>query len=342
MAYNNPYQVNPHARPYGGHHEPTLNTPVKNRNNTIDVHSLLTKQIYAQNKDYDEPKYQEKTFVADYAPSSNTKESAGFEDTEIYFDSVNTKTSSNLKDGEMTFDISGLNNNQDVKNFVQMTIGSFWFPIPLFNIDPTLPNPYFFRTVFMQIVNVPDSQAIKGYNSARFQYEFDVEEINSIAVKLVPKKNSIYLTRPMIGLSELQVRFMYPLNFKRIPVPKTVIDVISVGESNPGLFLLQGDDITTEILGPIGVPAAPGIAVFGSGYNSVLKPSQNPIVNNPQGIYITEIVDAKTIRMATLDFLGAGDAIPTRFVVGKNRLAFSIRFTGVQNIQTNYLSGVHI
>lgn len=337
------YQNNPYGTSRGG---PRSNyqqhNPVINRNNEIDIRSALAKELYAQGKDYEEPQYQGVIYKSGCEPSSGSKDSAGFEDAEIYFDSVNSKITANLKVGEITFDISGVNANQDVSSFVQMKIESAWFPIPLFSIDPTLPSPFFFRTVFMQILNIPDVQAVKAYNSNRFQFEFDVEELNSVAVKLIPKKDTVYLTRPMIGLSELQCRFTYPPNFKRIPLPKTVINAVSLGESAPGLFRLSdADDLTTEIFGPIGIPTPPGYAVYGFGYNSVLKPSQNPIVNNPQGAFVTEILDNKTFEIATTDFMGAGDALPTTFIVAKNRIAFSIRFTSVKNLQTNYLAGVH-
>ncbi len=223
-----------------------------------------------------------------------------------------------------------------------MTVVPSHFPIPL-GYDAALPDFMFFTTVFMQIFNLPDAQSIKGVNSSRYQFEFDATEFTSVALKLVAKKPTFYLTKPMIGLSELQVRFMAPLNFKRIPLPKTVIIVNAVAGNNPGRFTLATGDITTEILGPIGALPAPGIAAYGSGFNSVGSPQFNPIINNPQGIFITTIIDSQTFSIAGLDFTAAlVDGLPVQFIIAKNRIAFSIRFTSIRNTQTNYLAGVHV
>ncbi len=331
MAYRgSPYN----ARPQGN--------PVTNRNNTIDVHEMLKKEIYKQGSDYREPVVNAPLIKLECEPASQSKEDVGFEDVEIYFDSANAKPTSNLRDGEIIFDISSVNSNQDVKNFVEMTVVPSHFPIPL-GYNAALPDFMFFTTVFMQIFNLPDAQSIKGANSSRYQFEFDVTEFTSVALKLTVKKSTFYLTKPMIGLSELQVRFMAPLNFKRIPIPKTVIIATAVAGTNPGVFTLGTGDITTEILGPVGALPAPGIAAYGSGFNSVGSPLFNPIINDPQGIFITTIIDNKTFSIASLDFsVALVDGLPAQFVIAKNRIAFSIRFTSIRNTQTNYLSGIHI
>ncbi len=329
---------NPYSNMYGGAYQ----QPLYDRNKTIDIKEIQKKEIYKQGGDFQVPQLIGSPYISNY-DSSNSKCDVGLEDVEIFFDSVVTKDVSNIDNGEITYDISGVNNGFDIKNFVQMSIEPFWFPIPLIGNDPALPDPYFFRTVYMQILNLPDSTAIKASNGNRFHFEFSVSETASIAILLTPKKttSALYLTKPMIGLSQLQVRFMIPPFYRGITLPQTVVVANNIGESNPGQFVLQGTT-TDKVFGPVGVPPAPGIALFGSGFNSVLKPSVNPIVNNPQGIFITEIFDGTRFQVAGANFHGAGDNIPATFIVGKNRIAFSMRFTSVTNNTTNYLSGVHV
>jgi adhesin HecA-like repeat protein len=260
----------------------------------------------------------------------------GFEDYDLYFDSLFNRSGGNISNGTLTYTITDINNTQDIKSCVEIKIGSFYFP----NIinDIAVPDYFFFRRVYLQIVNLPSTQGILTADSKRYHFEFEVENYNGIAVKLVPIRDTFYFRQPITSLSDIEFRFMTTHNFRAIRIPKDRVTAVSVLNSNPAVFTILGGDQTLAI-GPIGAAPAPGYAVYITGFDSS-DANLNSIVNSPDGIYITDILSLTTFSINTLNFADI-PPLTVNVVIAKNRIAFNLRFTCVKDVKTNYLTAVH-
>jgi hypothetical protein len=71
----------------------------------------------------------------------------GFEDSEFHFDSLDRDTSSDLRNGELKWSVSTLNNNQDIKNCIEIRVGPMFFPKVI--ADASKPNFFYYRRVYM-------------------------------------------------------------------------------------------------------------------------------------------------------------------------------------------------
>jgi hypothetical protein len=266
----------------------------------------------------------------------------GFTTTEFYFESINKDGTSDINNGELKFQINTLNNGNPIQNIVQLKIGSFYFPS--IQNSTTSPQFYFFRRVYAQITNLPSTQSVLAGNNKSYHFEFDVENVNSVAVKLVPVKDTFVLQRPLNSLDSVTLRFMVPLNFSRIPIPQDSLVVTTVNGSNPAQFKIVGT-YTTSILGDIGTPLAPGIAVSITGI-STPDATVNNALSNSAGIYVTRIVDSTTFEINGVDlsdptnFPVSGPTYDANLYIFKNRIAIPIRFTSVGPQITNYISTI--
>lgn len=331
---------------------------IKCRSNAIDTHELMKREILRSADDVD---YQFGTITnsqttvttnnASNGQTSNTTVSnsqsqqdiVGFTDTELYFDSNNKDGTSDINDGELKFQINTLNNGNPIQNIVKIGMGSFYFPA--IQNSATSPQFYFFRRVYAQITNLPSTQSVLAGNNKSYHFEFDVESVNSVAVKLVPVKDSYVLQRPLNSLDTITIRFMIPLSFARIPIPQDVIVVSTVNGSNPAQFTINGT-YTTAILGSIGTPTAPGIAVSMTG---LVTPDAtvNNTLGNSAGIYVTRIVNSTTFEISGVDlsdptnFPVLGPSYNANLFIFKNRIAFPMRFTSVSPQTTNYISTIN-
>lgn len=306
--------------------------------NAIDVQELLKNEIYSQGPETDTNfKFGLVTPSSskDVTPTIPLSANVGFEDYEFHFDSLDRDSASDLVNGEMRWSINQLNNSQDVKNIVEMRVGEFFFPRLLVSNGPDY---YFYRRVYMQVLNLPSTQAVMGANGNQYHFEFEVESLNSVAVKLRPLKDAFFFQKPVTSLTDLQVRFMIPHGFKKIPLPNDRVTITSVANTNPARFTITNE--TTAILGSVGVPAAPGIAAYINGFNAIGNANINNAVNAINGVYITNIVDSKTFEIAGIDFTGIG-VLPAQMVIPKNHIAFPLRFTSVKDQLTNYITVGH-
>lgn len=309
---------------------------VTNRCNTIDVHEIMKQQLAAQGAE-NGPGSNSIVAVNSTPNSQSTfnmiqQDSRGFEDYEFHFDSIDRDTSSDMSNGEMKWSISALNNNRDLKNCVEMRVGPIYFP--RVNTAPGCPDYFFYRKVYMQILNLPVTQAIIGSKGNQYHFEFDVENLNSVAVKLKPTKETFFFQRPVSSLTDLAVRFMIPHNFRRISIPKDVVTIQSVNNSNPARFTITSGDLTTDLLGTLGPTILPGTAVYINSFLSA-NANVNNNVNTNDGLYITNIINATTFEIASLDLTSIPPTIGT-MIIPKNHVGFPMRFTSVSDQPTNY------
>jgi hypothetical protein len=283
-----------------------------------------------------------------YQPAPAPSNNFGIEDTYLYFDSFAKETSSDLLSGELKFNINTLNNSQPIDKCVQVQVGNFFFPMVTSSNGPDF---YFFRRVYMQITSFPNTQAVLAPNNSSYHFEFDVELVGSIAVKLVPVKESFYFRQPLTTLTEFNVSFMVPSgrggSFKRITLPQDVLVIKAIPGSNPARFeILAGGDISSFVNTlPTVYPNTPTIpiAVYMSGFTST-DPDLNSQINNPNGIFVTGFpTDKYTFEVGGINLAALDPAQTYNFqcYVGKNRIAMPVRFTCVKNVTTNYLQASH-
>ncbi len=278
---------------------------------------------------------------------SPSAKNVGFEDIEIYFDSTQRDASSGFEVGEVKWTIPTFNNGIDIKNCVQLHIPDFYFP----KIYPASGKPeyFYFQRVYMEFQGAPSSQAVLGPNNNKYHIEFDVENITSQAVKLIPVKRSFFFQRPIVSISDLQMRFMVPpmgpssTVWRKIPIPSdtvTINSLLTVGVGyNPIRFEITGLD-TTSVLNPIGVLSSPGLAVFISGYTSN-DAAINSAVNSADGVYVTNVISATTFEIAGINASTVTAAFTATMFIPKNRFAFPIRFTTIRDQLTNYIGVSH-
>ncbi len=278
---------------------------------------------------------------------SSAAQTSGFEDTYLYFDSTQSGGDSNYSGGEVKWSITTLNNNVDIRNCVAIRVGQFYFP-KIYN-PTTAPDYFYFLRVFVEILNIPASQSILGPKGNKFHFEFEVQNPTGQAVLLVPVNDTFYFRRPILSLTDLQLRFTIPPNtsslsdFIRISIPNDVVSLQSLVTGgigfNPIRFQIMGLD-TTAVLGLIGSLGSPGVAVFITGYASN-STAVNTAVNNIQGIYATTVLSASTFEIAGIDATTVVGQFSAIMYIPKNRFAFPVRFTSVVNQITNYLDVSH-
>jgi hypothetical protein len=368
---------------------------VQNRCNQIDMQEVLKREIYKQSYNNDTSfKFGYNVSIAGgAAPVGGAGSSigpgagVGFEDWEIYFDSVTKNGAiSDLPNGIVGFSITDINRSEDLKNIIEMTIPRFYFPRianptaqadPLYPLVAPSPDYFFNRRVYLEVVNFPSTQAVQAGNNMKYHWEFEVRNLNSVAIELVPLKESFFLHRPLNSLQEIQFKFFIPNGYASIPIPLDTIPIAMIfPPTNPIRFITvpNSDEAlnflippTSEIglsqvapnppfpYLPIPAIAAPGISVFITGFES--NTPQNSVldglINNPTGVFVTAIINDQVppaIPRYVFEIGGIdGTLAPTptvsnitTMVLGYRRIAFPIRFTCIRDQLTNYIAVNHL
>lgn len=275
------------------------------------------------------------------AAQSDNVTDYGFEDYEIYLDSTARDQISDTDNGILQWAITPYNGGQELRNIVEFYISKFLFPRVMFQ-DSAVPDYFYFRRVFIEIVNTPTQNAIIAPNTTRFHFECEVADINSQAVTLVPIKQTFFFRRPIDSLGIIQLKFSVPSHnpgqqggFTAIRIPKENVFVNLIAGSNPARFTMVNGD--TTLLAPIGIlPAGEGIAVYMSGA-ATGSPTVNGQINSDAGMYVTNIVDINTFEVGAIDASGAIASINIKMYVPKNRIAIAARISAVQPNVTNYI-----
>lgn len=284
--------------------------------------------------------------AAAYSDSA-ASQPVGFLDTSVFFDTAYLTVPSNLSAGELIFNITAVNDGRDIPNIIEAAIAPFYFQVPL--QSSTQPNFFFYRRVYLNIVGLPAAQSVRAANGNLYQFEFEVININSIAVQLVPLHPAFYLQSILSSLNEVQMHFSVGPDFTPIPLLKTTILVENVNAVPFGLpatslvFQILNGDLTSLLYDyPLPIPAlpvyfvppSPGVAVFFKNFNPLL-PLAN--INSPQGVYVTRIINSTTFEVGGFDATGIAFGTQSLMVIGKNRTCMNLRFTSVANKTTNYV-----
>jgi hypothetical protein len=294
----------------------------QSRCKAIDVHELMKTEIYAQNNpnDGDYVLQSASSFRAVDEESSGPPTVAevsavvGFEDRALYLDSIGkAAANTSLDTGTIAFNLTEINNNVELRNVISMRIDPFYFPrrtnprpsaVPTAYI-PNAPDLFFYRKMYVQVLNLPSTQSVNGRGTAQFTWEVQVDDLNSLAVKCTPTRDTFYLPQPLISLSELQLRFLVPspTGMRPITLFNDVNTVQFIPGTNPARFFINsnnGEAILNTYIPPIppgGVPppiVAPGVPIIMTGFNwnQAITPGNtlvNTMVNNEGGLFITSI-----------------------------------------------------
>lgn len=320
----NPYRGPPprnHERMLGGNDQPYETVRrAQSRCKAIDVHELMKTEIYAQNNpdDGDYVLHTASSFRAigdePTAPPTVAEVRAvvGFEDKALYLDSVGkAAANTTLDSGTIGFNLTELNNNVELRNVISMKIDPFYFPRrtnqrPSANPTayvPNAPDLFFYRKMYVQVLNLPSTQSVNGRGTTQFTWEVQVDDLNSLAVKCTPTRDVFYLPQPLLSLSELQLRFLVPspAGMRPISLFNDVQTVHFIPGTNPARFFItsNSEDILNTYIPPFppgGVPpaiVAPGVPVMMSGFNwsqpAGPNTTVNTMVNNEGGLFITSI-----------------------------------------------------
>lgn len=309
----------------------------------IDTHEILKQEIHKRTADEGSlyrfgmlPKYPS-------VASPPHVDDVGFEDVEIYFDTIHRDRTTEISNGELSWNIPPLNFDLSISNCIQIHLNEFYLPNVLTDIGE--PDFFYYRRVFLEYRDAPNNQAVLGANGNRFHFEFAVENITGQAVRLVPLKNSFFFNRPINTLSSFRIRFAVPAtsptSFRRVPIPNDLINVTTellggLGY-NPIRFRITGD--LTNVIGRVGVLSTP-VAVTFTNYQSNV-PLVNNQINNPDGIFVTNIIDDNVFEIAGINGNTVNIPAAATMLVMKNRIAFPVRFTSVVDRPTNYIDVNH-
>lgn len=305
---------------------------VQNRCNSIDTHEILKNEIMSQGG-VREDLYLFGTNAPQTAAPIPVVQTFGFEDTYIYFDSqFRNLAESDYTNGVISFDLVSLNYQRPIENIVQIKMSSFWFPKYYFDTAtyPDSPNFFFFRRVYARILEAPSTSVYSAANGRSYHFEFDVSEVNSVAVLLTPVEGmeSFYFPKPINSLSSFTLQFFAPLDFRVVPIlqDRVAVRITAPGPSATATILSPE---TTFIFGQTPLPA-PGTAIM-------FTEATSATLTRTSGYFIDSVVSATDFTInATLPAGAEG----TMFVM-QNRLAFGVRFTSLRNINYNYLTPVH-
>ncbi len=304
--------------------------PTRSRYNTLDTHEILRKEIYASGDEGGGYRDTQSSVNMSTAIATNTSVDVSFEDINILISTLTKDLSSNLATGDIVFPITSFNNNNDIKDCVAIKLGSFYFP----NIrtDQTVPRPdyFYYRRGYIGLT-------IPMVSSANAEFEFQVDDLNSAAVKWTPIMDTMYFKQPISSLSTLGFQFLAPHGNRKINIPDDLIRVQTVAGSNPGRFIITSGE-NTDVLGPLGVQPAPGVAVYGSGFGSTSATFTS--INNRDGNFVTNIIDSTTFEMGAYNFTAIGTFGGTIYIP-KNRISMQVRFTCLVRKPGNYVSVTH-
>jgi hypothetical protein len=277
-------------------------------------------------------------------PSAQIIQSGGSlqntDDVYMYFDSL-AKGTSNLSQGSLSYNVSNLNNGlQPLSNVVSITLGDFYFPRIVGAAGA--PDYFFFGKVYLQIqsTTLPSAQSVLAQDGNRYHFEFDIETLNSVAIKLTPVKSTYYFQRPIQSISDITFNFMVPPSFRHIDIPTDTIVVQALAGTNPAQFTVI-DGSTTSPIGPVGVPVAPGVAIYLRNFNSASN-TLNNTVNRNDGYFVDNIISVTNFSVSTLDLSTLAVNTECTVIIAKNRIAIEARFKSMRSQSTNGLVATNV
>lgn len=299
-----------------------------------DVHSLLQDIMNSQNN------AQESTGQDNYAtpPNDTTSNAIGFVNNEVYFESATNWPGIGI--GQFMWNIPPLNSNNPINNCVEILIGEFYLPKPA---QVGAVDPLYYRRVFMRVAEL-DQISVRNDNGPLYHWEFAVEVIHSNAVLLRPLRPALHFRTSLPSLSTLSVSFLAPnpatgrLDALNIPATTAMIYMALTNNTtgyNPIRFFL----VSPGNAGSAGVPLAPGLLAFVTNFAST-DPNINALINSPDGILVTNVIDNRTIEIGNIDGSSLTSPFTATIAFAKNRLAFPLRFTSLATGLTNNIAVV--
>jgi hypothetical protein len=331
--------------PSHGPYEGVIRAP--NRGSEANIHEKLREEIYKQGSTKDFA-YRLQTTTGGSSSGPIVRD-VGFVSEYIHFTSQNKNESSRTSEGEATFSIPLIYNNNSIQNLVKFRIHPFYFP--RIEGPATQPDTYFFRRVYVLVKPLP-TNSVLGANNTQHHFELNVANLNSLAVDLQPtgaegERGEFLFKKAVTQLSDITFQFLVPgfgtTNLVPLPLPRDTLAVRTVPNSNPARFEVLGG-LTTADIGPIGVLPAPGVAVYFSGLNTVNNTLNNS-VNDPQGQYVTTIINNTIFEVSNLNFTVNPvnfQSFPITLVIAKNRFAFTVEFMSIRaNETTQFIDITH-
>jgi hypothetical protein len=248
----------------------------------------------------------------------------GVIDTFIYFDSTYRDSASNIGAGQYNFSLLTLNQNRAVDNIIEMEIGDFYFPeIPT---GPAYPLYFFYKHLYILILEL-QAQSFNGANSFRYHFDMNVQPAG-IANLAASSINLFIFGKPFRDAADLTFQF-YRAPFAPVQFQQDLFNFNAVAGTSPAR-------ITTAL--PHGVAIATTVSIFCSNFSSNVG-NVDSLINSQTGFLVTSI-NANTLEFAPLaavgfDFTAVLTAVPGNLVVGFRRIAFSVRFRTIVNMETN-------
>ncbi len=273
-------------------------------------------------------------------PSNLVVKQRGVTDTYMLLDSL-YKNAGRYSEAVVQFLPDNLNSNRPVKNIVQMKIGSFYFPRPTWNepLKSTTPDYLYLRRIYLSIPELPTAAGYSSGANRSYHWEFEVQDVSSIAVYLVPIDPIIYFENPVSNLPQLSCKFLINPSLEPLILYRDKPTVIYVGGGN---FVFTEDifsSVSTEF-----PPLTPGlltvpVAMWVESFTGV---SNIPDLLRPQGWFITNMTAAAPYGGFTVAAL-AGLVGPIEVVIQlrKNRFAIPLRISEAQDISTTGLVPGH-
>lgn len=315
-----------------------------NRRKEIDVHELQKKEMLDQtgnrslaislSESYVLPVVQEK-LPSDSGESSKTdimKESEyGFEDTYLYFDSdAKESTAEDLANGILRYSIVKLNQNNPLKNIIEMQLGNFY--IPEITTGANFPLYFFYKRVNILIEEMK-TRSIRAQDDVLFHFEMDVQP-SGIANLLTPAANEgkFIFRQPFRDITSITFRFRAPI--KPVVFEQDIFEFTAIVGTSPARIT------TTQ---PHGLTIASLVSIFCRNFTSDVG-NIDPLINSVDGHLVTvidaNILEFPAIGISGFDFTGIGGAIPGELTVGFRRIAFSMRFRSLTDLKTNQITAV--
>lgn len=320
----------------------TQNDHIPKKNGPPDVHELQKREIYSQRPD-DFSTYRVSQ-ISQIGLSSDVQDyigggigDIGFEDFQMHLNSVHAKNISDLSVGELSFTSSEYTaTTRDLTNCVAMHLDDFYFPSI---IVPTGSPDYFYdRRVYLQITTLPFNESVIAFNQRAYHFMLNVENPNSLAVRLVPMTRDFYFKRPINAITEIRFRFMAGSEFDRINIPLSNLSLSAIPGSAPARFTLNFGD-ATQIFGLTGLLGTP-VIIKVNGFISG-NPTLDNAVNSKLGVYVTTVVSSSVIELGSLSFATVLLPIVATCVVEKNKIVMQIRFSCISQNVTNNIDLVH-
>ena len=314
-----------------------------------DIHDYLAAEIRAQGT-ADEAQYTNFTANPPTGPIMSTPKAPpissgpltiaqrGVTDVYVLLDSI-FKNNADYPNAEVQFLTTQLNSNIAIANVVQMQIGSFYFPRPTWTepLKSTTPDYLYLRKIYMFIAELPTTSGWGTGANKPYHWEFEVNNINSISVELIPTSPDLYLDSPFSNLSQLTCRFLLGPYMTPLILYK---DTISVAYAGAGIFTFTDpsdfSSVSTEY--PINTPGVLTTRV-GMWVTAFTGAPSIADLTRPQGWFITEM---RINGFFVADLAGLAGITFATIQIRKNRFAIPMRFSQAQSIsQTGIVPSHH-